>query len=99
MANNAVRFHPQAESEYLQALNWYRVRSATAAANFEEAISRAIATVESFPDRWPVYFQYFRKYTLHSFPFSIIYRQFASEIVVFAIAHGSRKPGYWKSRR
>jgi hypothetical protein len=33
------------------------------------------------------------------FPFSVVYLVGENEIVIFAVAHFKRKPGYWKSRR
>jgi plasmid stabilization system protein ParE len=98
MADKAVRFHPEAEQEYLAALSWYLERSLVAAANFENAIRLAVAAVRASPHRWPTYFKEFRKYTLRHFPFSVIYQEFSSEIMIFAVAHGSRQPGYWRSR-
>ena len=98
MASKPLRFHPQAEQEYLTALAWYRERSLIAAINFESAFGQAIERVREAPQRWPIYFQDFRKYTLRQFPFSIVYQDLSSEIVVFAVAHGRRQPGYWKDR-
>lgn len=37
MGTKVVRFHPEAEQEYLAALAWYRERSLTAATDFELA--------------------------------------------------------------
>jgi plasmid stabilization system protein ParE len=96
MASKPLRFHPDAEDEYLTSLSWYRERSLIAATNFESAIEEAVARMVIAPQRWPNYFGGFRKYALRQFP--IIYQELSSEIVVFAIAHGSRKPGYWKDR-
>jgi len=31
-------------------------------------------------------------------PFSIIYRVESGRILIVAVAHGHRRPGYWKSR-
>jgi toxin ParE1/3/4 len=98
MASKPLRFHPEAEREYLTALAWYRQRSLIAAVNFESALGRAIAKIEEAPQRWPFYFRDFRKYTLWQFPFSIMYQEFLSEIIVFAVAHGRRRPGYWRDR-
>jgi plasmid stabilization system protein ParE len=98
MASKPLRFHPQAEQEYLTALTWYRERSLVAAINFERAFGQSIARIEEAPQRWPIYFKDFQKYTLRQFPFSIVYQQFSSEIVVFAVAHGRRRPGYWRDR-
>lgn len=77
MASKPLRFHPQAQQEYLAALGWYGERSLDAALNFERDL---------------------RKYTLRQFPFSIVYQDFSSEILILALAHGWRQPGYWKDR-
>jgi plasmid stabilization system protein ParE len=98
MANKPLRFHPQAEQEYLTSLAWYRDRSLVAALNFESAFEQAAERIRETPQRWPIYFRDFRRYILKQFPFSIVYRDFSSEVVVFAIAHGRRRPGYWRDR-
>jgi plasmid stabilization system protein ParE len=98
MANKPLRFHPEAEEDYLASLSWYRDRSPVAAINFEKAVEVALETIQKAPQRWPIYFADFRKYVLRQFPFSIIYQEFASEIMTFAVAHSSRRPGYWRDR-
>ncbi len=99
MASKPLRFHPEAEADYLASLSWYRDRSPVAGTNFESAVEVALETIQKAPHRWPIYFSSFRKYVLKQFPFSIIYREFRAEIVIFAVAHGSRRPGYWRERR
>ena len=39
-----------------------------------------------------------RRVPLHRFPYAVVYRIRDAEIEVVAFAHGSRKPGYWRSR-
>jgi hypothetical protein len=39
-----------------------------------------------------------RQKVLHRFPFALIYEIDADEIRVFAVAHHSRRPGYWRDR-
>jgi hypothetical protein len=98
MSNKPLHFHPQAEQEYLAALAWYRDRSPLTAFNFENAVEQAVGRIRETPRRWPIYVEAFRKYTLRQFPFSIVYQEFSSELTVFAVAHGHRRPGYWKNR-
>ena len=98
MASKPLRFHPQAEQEYLTALSWYQERSLTAAMSLEGAFDQALERIREAAYRWPIYFKDFRKYTLRQFPFSIVYQDFSSELVVFAVAHGRRQPGYWRDR-
>ena len=39
-----------------------------------------------------------QKLILHKFPFSVIVYEMEHTVVVVALAHHSRRPGYWKSR-
>jgi mRNA-degrading endonuclease RelE of RelBE toxin-antitoxin system len=39
-----------------------------------------------------------RRLSLKVFPYRIIYRIEGSEIVVYALAHVRRRPGYWRKR-
>jgi plasmid stabilization system protein ParE len=98
MASKPVRLHPEAEREYLEALAWYRDRSAVVASDFGLAVSKAVDTIEAAPQRWPSYFGEFRRYTLQRFPFSIVYQELLAEVVIFAVAHARRRPGYWRKR-
>lgn len=97
MASKPLRFHPEAQEDYLAALSWYRERSLLAASNFEAVFSDAIGNISRDPQRWPDMAD-FRKYTLRQFPFSIFYKDLPSQIVIYAVAHRHRRPGYWKFR-
>jgi toxin ParE1/3/4 len=98
MESSSVTFHPDAEQEYLTSLEWYRERSLTAALNFEEEFNQGIARIQEAPDRWPPYFKVCKRYVLRQFPFIIVYRVFSSHVTVLAVAHGHKRPGYWKKR-
>ena len=98
MESKPLRVHPSAEQEYLSALAWYRDQSLIAAEEFEVAIRQAVERIREAPQRWPFYFGNFRKYTLRQFPFAIVYQESFLEITVFAVAHGRRRPGYWRGR-
>jgi len=50
------------------------------------------------PQRWPRYISGTRRYVFPVFPFSIVYFVDNDTVHVVAIAHGSRKPGYWRTR-
>ena len=40
-----------------------------------------------------------RRELLNDFPYSIVFRETLHEIQVIALAHGKRRPGYWRKRR
>lgn len=98
MPADRLEIHPEALEEMKSAVRWYRERSANAASSFVEQVDEAIALIVQSPDRWPAGRNGTRKFVLHRFPFAVIYRGDAAAIQVLAVAHGHRRPGYWKDR-
>jgi plasmid stabilization system protein ParE len=98
MAAKQLQIHPAALAELKSALAWYLERSETAALKFVAQLDRAIDRVIESPGRWPKGEHTTRKFILQRFPFAIIYREKEAAIQVLAIAHGHRRPGYWKER-
>jgi plasmid stabilization system protein ParE len=98
MANKQLEFLGAAAAEYQAALDWYFERSPVAAQKFDDEVVRAIDNIAKNPDRWPAYLVGTRRFFLRHFPFTVIYRELPSIIQIIAIAHGHRRPGYWKAR-
>jgi plasmid stabilization system protein ParE len=98
MATQSVEFHPEAVAEARSAREWYEARSQAAANAFIAEIENAIEQISKAPVHWPSYLQGTRRYLLHRFPYSVIYREHESRIQVVAVAHARRKPGYWRER-
>jgi plasmid stabilization system protein ParE len=98
MANKRLEFLGDAAAEYGAALDWYFERSPVAAQKFADEVKRAVESVATSPHRWPIYLLGTRRFFLRHFPFTVIYREQPSSIQIIAVAHGRRRPGYWKSR-
>jgi plasmid stabilization system protein ParE len=98
MAGKSLELHPAALAELITAIDWYRQRNQSAALNFTAELDRAIDLVAASPGRWPRGEHSTRKFVLQRFPFAIVYREKEFVIQVLAIAHGNRRPGYWKAR-
>ncbi len=98
MPRRPVEFHPEAIAEARAAFEWYRQRSEGAAAAFLTELHQAVEHIAETPGWWPVYLQGTRRFLLRKFPFAIIYREVGETIQLAAVAHGRRKPGYWKDR-
>ena len=80
-------------------MDWYLERSSDAALKFDAEVGRALTQIRRAPHRWAAGPHQTRKFLLRQFPFVLIYRERASgDIDVVAVAHTSRKPGYWKRR-
>jgi plasmid stabilization system protein ParE len=93
-----IGFHPEALAEAVAAAAWYRERSTRAAAAFEAEISHAMNRIAAAPDRYPRYVDESRRILLRRFPYAIVYRVHADSIEIVAVAHGRRRPGYWRTR-
>ena len=77
------------------AAQWYRERSPTAAERFSAELDQAETAILERPEAWPTGEQGTRRYLLHHFPFAVIYRVEESRILIVAVAHSRRRPGYW----
>ena len=96
----AIEFHPNAVAEGQAARWWYAARSPQAAAAFTVELDRAVEVVASAPMRWPIRRYGTRHYRFDRFPYSVIYRfvEAPPTVQILAIAHGKRRPYYWKGR-
>jgi plasmid stabilization system protein ParE len=99
MLNKAVELHEQASAEYDAAFDWYCERSPDAARKFDAEVDRALSEILQAPQRWAAGPYQTRKLLLRRFPFTLIDREWVfGGIQVVAVAHTSRRPGYWKRR-
>jgi hypothetical protein len=68
--------------------------------DFLEEIEKTLKLIEESPQRWLFYEENIHKYNMRRFPFSIyyIFEKDFDQIIIIAVAHQKRKPGYWKQR-
>jgi len=98
MSPRQIDVHPEAVAEARAATLWYRESSASAADAFLAEIDRAVERISENPDMYPHCAGGTRRYLLQRFPFYLVYREVAGRLEIVAIAHGRRRPGYWKKR-
>jgi len=98
MTVRQIQFHPAAVEEAEAAARWYLERSPLAGTRFVNEINQVIDKLLAAPHRWPQGPHGTRKIMFPCFPFAIIYRESKETIQILAVAHGRRRPGYWKTR-
>ena len=98
MSGKPVEFHPEALAEAEAAVAWYRERSLRAAEVLVNELEEAIRVISETPERWPLFEAGTRRFPLRRLPYYVIYRERARSIEVLAVAHGRRRPGYWRAR-
>ena len=97
-----VRFTAAALAEYEAAATWFDHTSPGTGQDFVDAITQAEATIAAMPQTWPQWpgaRPGTRRYLVPGWPYSIAYRVNGNEIVVIAVVHQRRRPGYWFQRR
>ena len=90
----------EAEQELAEALAFYKERAShVIAMAFLAEFSRAAALLVENPGLGTPSLSGRRIFPLHRFPYSLIYRADAEGIRISAVAHQSRRPAYWQSRK
>ena len=94
-----ARFHSEARLEFLDTVAYYEEIQAGLGARFRTAVEAVVGLALAMPTAGTAYKFGLRRVFPTKFPFSIVYKEDESGIVVFAVAHFKRRPGYWKSRQ
>jgi plasmid stabilization system protein ParE len=96
-------FHPEARAEFVANVDWYDEREAGVGARFEAAVREAIDAAVDSPESWATWPDWNREPVVRSrrvtgFPYRVAYFVDGDALVVVAIAHAKRRPGYWRDR-
>lgn len=98
MARLPIELHPEAVAEAHAAYARYFQSSPAAAERFLAELDQAIDKISEYPQKWAGHSLNTRRYALKRFPYLVIYRELESIAQVVAIAHGHRRPDYWRKR-
>ena len=92
------RFHPEALDEYQEAAHWYSKRGNALAFRFVNAIEQAISKAAQTPERWRIIEEDVHRCLTRVFPYGILYTIEPDYVLIVAVMHCSREPGYWRHR-
>lgn len=98
MPRLVVDFLPGAVEEGRAARDYYLSKSERIEEESRRELEHAIELIAERPDTWPRYLHGTRRFIMRRFPYAVVYRREPAAVLVVAIAHGSRKPGYWRHR-
>jgi plasmid stabilization system protein ParE len=98
-----LRIDEEANTELVEAAEYYASDNPAVAWRFVRAVVAAIEAVHAAPHEWPLAPDVPERLGVHrrrveGFPHSIVYAFNDTEVRILAIAHGKREPGYWRSR-
>jgi toxin ParE1/3/4 len=89
---------PDAHVEMIDAARFYAARTPGLGLTFLDAVERAVADIRQSPKRWPMVRRGIRRRLVAQFPYGVLYREDPEEIVIMAVMHLHRRPGYWRGR-
>lgn len=92
-------FHPEALSEYAEAVQYYTEQRVEIAQVFINAIEDTVYRIRESPARYPAIDEDVRRCMARKFPYGVLYTIEQDYILIVAIMHCSREPGYWRSRK
>ena len=91
-------FHPEAALEFAEAVQFYKQRGRDLGRRFALETRLAIKKIGDHPKRWRMIEDDVRCCLVRVFPYSVLYTIEDDYILIVAIAHGKRQPGYWRHR-
>ena len=97
------RYHPEARAELDEAVDWYEEAAAGLGGDFFNEVEAAVRSACEHPTQSPLFagvdptLVVHRK-SLRRFPYSVAWLVEPTGIVIVAVAHGRRRPGYWLDR-
>jgi plasmid stabilization system protein ParE len=98
-----VRLHPAAVDELRAARDWYDDAAPGVGVEFVDEFRRVIDRLREWPTsapRRPVRgsAREIRQASLRRFPYHATYEVRGDTLLIVAVAHGRRRPGYWRER-
>ena len=93
-----IVFLDPAEKEMLSAALYYESQATGLGEYFIAEVHRATQYIEENPESGMVIRGNIRRRLMRSFPFGILYRIESDEIVIVAVMHLRKRPGYWADR-
>lgn len=94
-----IRFVEEAQREFLDAISYYEDAQDGLGRRFKDEVDRSILRIADQPELYRLRHGGYRRINLRVFPYYLPFVVRKQTLWILAVAHGSRKPRYWFSRR
>lgn len=99
MSNRTIELDSAAETEFYDIVDYYKQFDHKLSYDFIQEFEDAVQRLVEFPNAGHPYLHQTKRSFLNRFPYSIVYKIYRNDLImVFAIMHMKRKPGYWEKR-
>lgn len=93
-----LEFLPEATVELYEAVGYYESRQVDLGKRLRDEVFGVCSSISRQPFLWREQPGGYRRVNCPVFPYYVAYFIRGDGILVAAIAHGHRRPGYWKKR-
>jgi hypothetical protein len=91
-------FHPEAEKEFAQAIDYYENCRKNLGYDFALEVNSTINRIIAFPTAWTEIAKGIRRCLTQRFPYGILFEYRDEKILILAVMNLHRIPHYWKQR-
>ena len=98
MERLGFRFLTEARDELFAAADYYEHQRTGLGREFQAEVERGIELMRQNPRGWGQFAHRTRRFLTHRFPYAIVYQVKSDHILIIAVMHLHRRPGYWRDR-
>lgn len=99
----SVVFHPTAAEEATAAAEWYSAEQSELGEDFTQELAHSVARLRqlplpSVPHPYTPKQAKVQRLMMRRFPYDVVFIVRNETVLIIAVAHQSKRPGYWKTR-
>ena len=91
-------FHPEAEEEFIAAARFYEQHAEGLGREFIAEVRHTVRRIVAHPESGAKFSRDLRRVLVDRFPYAVLYRTEDERILLVAVMHLHRRPGYWRRR-
>jgi plasmid stabilization system protein ParE len=91
-------FHPEALAEYENAARYYAGCQKGLELRFIAAVEHVVQQIVDAPEHWLILEEDIRRCLTRVFPYAVLYSIETDYVLIIAVMHSHREPGYWRKR-
>ena len=93
-----IEFHPEALAEFTDSAQYYASRQENLGHRFISAVEVVLDRIQQNPHVGRVIEEDIRRSLTHVFPYAVLYSLERDYLLIIAVMHCHREPGYWRHR-
>lgn len=93
-----IEFHPEALAEFKEAAQYYAGCQENLEFRFIAAVQAVLDRTRQNPEWARIFEDDIRRSLTHVFPYAVLYSIEPDYLLIIAVMHCNREPGYWRHR-